>query len=158
MRHWYRMVGSRISQCSPASEHRSGWHGTGVPVRRALKAFRLFVLVLASLACLAAEAIDPDPKALARGEFIWHPEIAPTGPVVIVVSLDEQRAYVYRNGIGDKPQPRLDTAATFHVSPEFSRRIYDLLVPGTTVLVTDLPATRGAIAAKPTPLFESSGP
>jgi hypothetical protein len=331
---------------------------------RLLTVLRVLVFLLAALAWrnLAAAAVDPDPRALARGEFIWHPEIAPSGPVVIVVSLDEQRAYVYRNGIGigvttissgkkghetpagvfsilqretvhysnkyddapmpfmerltwdgvamhggtlpgypashgcirlpqafarklfeitargttvvvadsrsapaavvhpavlapvtatgdalqppqpdpeytwledegsgpvsilvstaneavfvfrdghliasthfrtdepdpiggsvlyvmgegvdyvpstldpsrprhqwfayplptrDNPQPRLDSATTFHVPAEFSRRIYDLLVPGTTVLVTDLPATRGVIAGKPTPLFESSGP
>lgn len=46
-----------------------------------------------------AAAIDPDPAALRRGEFVWHPEIAPSGPLVLLVSLDEQRAYVYRNGI-----------------------------------------------------------
>mgnify|MGYP003466015974 FL=1 len=39
------------------------------------------------------------PGDLKPGEFLWHPEIAPTGPVVLVISLDEQRAYVYRNGI-----------------------------------------------------------
>jgi len=47
----------------------------------------------------AAPALDPDPASLARGEFVWHPEVSPAGPVVLVVSLDEQRAYVYRNGI-----------------------------------------------------------
>lgn len=31
--------------------------------------------------------------------FIWYPQIAPEGPVVIIVSLPEQRAFVYRNGI-----------------------------------------------------------
>jgi hypothetical protein len=49
--------------------------------------------------CSSAAGVDPDPKRLARGEFVWHPEIAPAGPVVVIVSLDEQRAYVYRNGI-----------------------------------------------------------
>lgn len=39
------------------------------------------------------------PADLKPGEFLWHPEISPTGPIVLVVSLDEQRAYVYRNGI-----------------------------------------------------------
>ncbi|HXR63591.1 MAG TPA: L,D-transpeptidase [Rudaea sp.] len=332
--------------------------------RRLLTVLRVLAFLLAALAWrnLAAAAIDPDPGRLARGEFVWHPEIAPSGPVVIVVSLDEQRAYVYRNGIGigvstissgkkghetpagvfsilqretvhysnkyddapmpfmerltwdgvamhggtlpgypashgcirlpqafarklfeitargttvvvadgrsapaavvhpavlapvtaagdalqtpqpdpeytwlddagsgpisilvstasaavfvfrdgrliatthfrtdepdpiggsvlyvmgegveyvpsaldpsrprrqwfayplptrDNPQPRLDDATTFHVPAEFSRRVYDLLVPGTTVLVTDLPATRGVTAGKATPLFESSGP
>ena len=40
----------------------------------------------------------PDVRALKPGEFLWYPQIAPEGPVVLVVSLDEQRAYVYRNG------------------------------------------------------------
>ena len=33
------------------------------------------------------------------GDFLWAPEAAPEGPVLIVVSLKKQRAYVYRNGI-----------------------------------------------------------
>ncbi len=47
----------------------------------------------------AAAARVPTPGDLKPGEYLWHPEIAPEGPVVLVVSLDEQRAYVYRNGI-----------------------------------------------------------
>ncbi|GAB3056987.1 L,D-transpeptidase [Stenotrophomonas tumulicola] len=39
------------------------------------------------------------PTDLKPGQFLWHPEISPSGPIVLVVSLDEQRAYVYRNGI-----------------------------------------------------------
>jgi len=30
---------------------------------------------------------------------VWNPEISPTGPVIIVVSLPEQVLYVYRNGV-----------------------------------------------------------
>lgn len=37
--------------------------------------------------------------ALKPGQFVWTPELAPQGPVVIVVSLPEQRAHVYRNGV-----------------------------------------------------------
>ena len=40
-----------------------------------------------------------DAATLTPGEFTWHPERAPSGPVVIIVSIPEQRAYVYRNGI-----------------------------------------------------------
>ncbi len=47
----------------------------------------------------AGAPAEPDPAALAPGQFLWHPEIAPAGPLVLVVSLDEQRAYAYRNGI-----------------------------------------------------------
>lgn len=36
---------------------------------------------------------------LKSGEFTWAPELAPTGPIQVLVSLDEQRAYTYRNGL-----------------------------------------------------------
>lgn len=36
---------------------------------------------------------------LKPGEFTWHPERQPYGPVAVVVSLAEQRVHVYRNGI-----------------------------------------------------------
>ena len=39
------------------------------------------------------------PAALKPGEFVWDPDIAPQGPIVVVVSLTEQRAYAYRNGV-----------------------------------------------------------
>ncbi|WP_207887246.1 L,D-transpeptidase [Pseudomonas sp. 30_B] len=38
-------------------------------------------------------------RTLKPGQFLWYPEISPAGPVTLVVSLTEQRAYVYRNGI-----------------------------------------------------------
>jgi hypothetical protein len=36
---------------------------------------------------------------LKPGQFTWHPERSPEGPVAIVVSLPEQLVHVYRNGI-----------------------------------------------------------
>jgi hypothetical protein len=39
------------------------------------------------------------PTKLKPGEYLWLPEVSPQGPVVIVVSLPEQLAYVYRNGV-----------------------------------------------------------
>ncbi|WP_374604793.1 L,D-transpeptidase [Arenimonas sp.] len=36
---------------------------------------------------------------LLPGEYLWTPELAPVGPVLVLVSLPEQRAYVYRNGV-----------------------------------------------------------
>lgn len=39
------------------------------------------------------------PLSLLPGEYLWTPELAPMGPVLVLVSLDEQRAYVYRNGV-----------------------------------------------------------
>ncbi|WP_294539139.1 L,D-transpeptidase family protein [uncultured Rhodoblastus sp.] len=40
-----------------------------------------------------------DALALKPGEFVWAPEIAPSGPVSIVVDLSTQRATIYRNGV-----------------------------------------------------------
>jgi hypothetical protein len=45
-----------------------------------------------------ATASTQDP-ALKPGEFDFHPELSPVGPVLVVVSIDDQRAYVYRNGV-----------------------------------------------------------
>lgn len=43
--------------------------------------------------------VDGPIEHLKPGEFLWAPEIAPEGPVMLVVSLKSQRAYVYRNGV-----------------------------------------------------------
>jgi hypothetical protein len=42
---------------------------------------------------------DTPPGALAPGEFVWQGGLERGGPVVVVVSLPEQMAYVYRNGV-----------------------------------------------------------
>ncbi len=44
-------------------------------------------------------ALPKPPVELQPGEYLWMPQLAPKGPVVIVVSLPEQLAYVYRNGV-----------------------------------------------------------
>jgi hypothetical protein len=41
---------------------------------------------------------QPAGEALKPGQFIWQPERATAGPLVLLISLDEQRAYVYRDG------------------------------------------------------------
>src|SRR5271155_2676294 len=73
-------------------------------------------LVLGVMACAAPQApaladsvpfwgaktsvpIDTPINQLKKGEFLWMGEAVTTGPVVMVVSITEQRAYVYRNGI-----------------------------------------------------------
>jgi len=65
-----------------------------------------FVLLLAGAASAVpfwgAKAPQPagtDPATLKPGEFMWKGNAVPSGPIVVVVSLTEQRAYVYRNGI-----------------------------------------------------------
>jgi hypothetical protein len=41
----------------------------------------------------------PETVTLKPGEYVWEPERAPEGPLLIVASITEQVAYVYRNGI-----------------------------------------------------------
>src|SRR5436189_5581208 len=43
--------------------------------------------------------VSPETVTLTSGEYVWEPERAPEGPLLIVASITEQVAYVYRNGI-----------------------------------------------------------
>ena len=43
--------------------------------------------------------VGTDPEKLKPGQFIWNAQAAPEGPIVIVASLPEQIARVYRNGV-----------------------------------------------------------
>lgn len=43
--------------------------------------------------------VPPSSEKFKAGEFVWEPELAPDGPVLIVVSVPDQVAYVYRNGV-----------------------------------------------------------
>jgi len=64
-----------------------------------------FVLILAtSLGASAAghtkgRAVQELTPSFKNGDYVWHPEVSPAGPVVIIVSLPAQRMYVYRNGV-----------------------------------------------------------
>ena len=41
----------------------------------------------------------PSQSKLAPGQYEWNPERSPSGPTLVVVSIDDQMAYVYRNGV-----------------------------------------------------------
>src|SRR5213083_3726581 len=43
--------------------------------------------------------VSPETATLKSGEYVWEPERAPEGPLLIIASITEQVAYVYRNGI-----------------------------------------------------------
>jgi hypothetical protein len=45
------------------------------------------------------EAATSMAEPLKPGQYLWAPELAPAGPVTIIVSLKAQRAYAYRNGV-----------------------------------------------------------
>lgn len=69
--------------------------------------FRVVLMVLAITAAGPAFAqgesqscpVGTDPMTLKPGQFIWAPDIAPAGPLTVVISLPQQRAYVFRNGV-----------------------------------------------------------
>jgi hypothetical protein len=46
-----------------------------------------------------SSAVDTPPAALKPGEWIWGGTTNGRGPIAVVASLTEQRAYVYRNGL-----------------------------------------------------------
>src|SRR6202790_2183495 len=43
--------------------------------------------------------VAPSAATLKAGDYVWHPEVSPSGPVVVLVSLPDQILYVYRNGV-----------------------------------------------------------
>jgi hypothetical protein len=43
--------------------------------------------------------VAPFTPTLKPGDYAWHPEVSPAGPVVVLVSLPDQVLYVYRNGV-----------------------------------------------------------
>lgn len=60
--------------------------------------FALLGVALALSVC-RVQAAQSKAGDLRPGEYLWTPELAPAGPLVVIVSLPAQRAYVYRNGI-----------------------------------------------------------
>ncbi len=48
---------------------------------------------------VAARQVIKEIGDLEPGEYTWHPDRQPDGPVAVVVSLPEQRVHVYRNGV-----------------------------------------------------------
>lgn len=71
----------------------------------------LVVCLAAALILLPGLAVAQTPDAfpggsvvaavekLRPGEYLWMPEIAPEGPLLLIVSIPRQRAILYRNGV-----------------------------------------------------------
>ena len=56
------------------------------------------VVFAAGLEAVAKQVVK-EIHELQPGEYTWHPERQPDGPVAVVVSIPEQRVHVYRNGV-----------------------------------------------------------
>jgi L,D-transpeptidase catalytic domain len=46
-----------------------------------------------------AQRVDKYAEQLTNGEFNWFPDRSTSGPIIAIVSLPDQRVYVYRNGV-----------------------------------------------------------
>jgi len=71
-----------------------------------LPAITISAVVLASFVAMQQPSFhtkgSPTGKptgSLKPGEYWWHPEISPRGPLMILISVPEQEMHVYRNGI-----------------------------------------------------------
>ena len=148
---------------------------------------------------------EPDVSRPIEGEFEWNPERSIEGPITILASGADKTVYVYRNGIAigraalriDQPTESLgghaftmlagvaetssafvpgrpghqwmavktdpktnhnsleDLARRVHVAPEFAEKVYNIVAPGTTIVVTDAPALRTSPSDRATLLMEA---
>src|SRR5438477_2028318 len=82
---------------------RGGTNGYIISVKCQLSFILVLILAMPLSAGAAGHtkgrAIQQLTSEFKNGEYVWHPEISPAGPVVIIVSLPGQRMYVYRNGV-----------------------------------------------------------
>ncbi|MHC9013166.1 L,D-transpeptidase family protein [Stenotrophomonas rhizophila] len=65
----------------------------------ALLAVAPTALAVPSWGAKTSRPADTVPAALHPGEWVWGGDAKAMGPMAVVVSLTEQRAYVYRNGL-----------------------------------------------------------
>lgn len=71
---------------------------SGLSRRGLLQGIGLGIAFMPSLARAVTNGMK-EIQALRPGEFTWHPDRSPTGPLAVIVSLPRQRVHVYRNGI-----------------------------------------------------------
>lgn len=67
--------------------------------RRQVLAGALGASALVVSGATTAREVLREASSLRPGEFVWHPERSPSGPVAVIVSIPDQRVHVYRNGI-----------------------------------------------------------
>jgi len=89
----------------------------------------LALMISSALALAAAPAFathrtsETRPESLQPGEFAWYAQAAPAGPLLLIVSLPEQRAYLYRNGV----RIAVSTVSTGKAGNETPPGVYTIL-------------------------------
>lgn len=86
-------------------------HRNARQAQRTKVRFRFSLLAGFALACVAGASVSAQQvdissgsvveivSKLRPGEFAWAPEVAPNGPMLLIVNLKSQRATLYRNGV-----------------------------------------------------------
>jgi hypothetical protein len=89
--------------CVTTSAHRDGMIAAVMTLRSIILAI---ALAHAEVAPVLAQQVDMSSGSvveivanLKAGEYIWAPQLAPEGPMLLIVNLKTQRAILYRNGI-----------------------------------------------------------
>lgn len=128
-----------IPEATRPGRARAGSRRRWSPQRLPASGKGLLALVLLAglqgMQAVAREQAQPQSSGQ-RVEAVWTPELAPRGPVVVVVSLPEQRAHVYRNGvrIGASPvstgKPGFDTPSGVFTILDKRREHYSNLYDG----------------------------
>ncbi len=75
--------------------------GADIPVINRRQFGRVAAAAASSLALqpALAQRVDKYAEDLTNGEFNWFPERSESGPLLIIVSLPDQKVFVYRNGV-----------------------------------------------------------
>jgi len=98
----------------------ASWRRGEVPIKLQLPLLVVLILATPFNASAAGHtkgrAVQPLTQDFKPGDYLWHPEISPAGPVVIIVSLPEQQMYVYRNGVRIG-QSSISTGTKGHPTP-----------------------------------------
>lgn len=73
----------------------------GAEFKLSRRRFGAWILALVGTPALAQapQEVVRELDKLAPGEFTWHPERQPSGPVSVIVSIPQQTVHVYRNGV-----------------------------------------------------------
>jgi hypothetical protein len=86
----------RLSSSSPLPQRSDGLVALAIAVSAG---FLLLPSGSFAQANTEGRAVTPFSSTLKPGDYSWHPELSPAGPVVVLVNLPDQVLYVYRNGV-----------------------------------------------------------
>jgi hypothetical protein len=73
-----------------------------IPIKQLLTIAILFTAASTALAASGhtkGREVAPFTPKFKPGDYVWKPEVSPAGPIVLIVSMPEQKMAVYRNGV-----------------------------------------------------------